>query len=271
MRRVCPIPAEEAAPSPTKATPRLTAEFLTPGQIPDEAHAYFDEIFLPLHCRTKSCGVTLPEYAPDKRMGQLRAALSLSEPSSVLAHSPAQIALCREMGIPVTASLRLNVFNSTCAREIRAMGASCITPSPELPLGAVRAIRAEKSVIVYGRLPLMLTLRCAISDGGTSCLLHGPGGFDESRTVTKPHLCLSELKDRTGTAFPIVGMYDCTNVLYNSVPIWMADKQATLASLNAARWHFLFTTETKEEVSAVIRAYSQGLAPVSPAAVRRLK
>ncbi len=270
-RRVCPIPSEDAVPQPAGIAPRFTAEFLTPGQIPDEAHAYFDEIFLPLHCRTKSCGVTLPEYAPDKRMGQLRAALSLSEPTSVLAHSPAQIALCREMGIPVTASLRLNVFNRLCAREICDMGAVRITPSPELPLGAIRAIRAEKSVIVYGRLPLMLTLRCAISDGGASCLLHGPGGFDESRTVTKPHLCLSEMKDRTGTVFPLVGMYDCTNVLYNSVPIYMADKQATLASLGAARWHFLFTTETKEEVSGIIRAYSEGLSPASPAAIRRLK
>lgn len=271
VRRVCPLPGETPAPMPTAAAPRFTAEFLTPGQIPDEAAAYFDEIYLPLHCRTKAFGVSLPEYAPDKRLGQLRAALSLSEPSSVLAHSPAQIALCREMGIPVTASLRLNVFNSLCAREVCALGASYITPSPELPLGAIRAMRAEKSVIVYGRLPLMLTLRCAISDGGAACRLHGPGGFDEARTVEKSHLCLSEMKDRTGTAFPLVGMYDCTNVLYNSVPIWMADKQATLASLGAACWHFLFTTETKEEVSDVIRAYSEGRAPASPAAIRRLK
>lgn len=251
--------------------PLLTAEFLSPAQIPAEAESFFDEISLPLHCRTKNFGVTLPEYAPDKRMGQLRAALSLAKPTSVIAHSPAQIKLAAEMGIPVSASLRLNVFNSLCAEEILKMGVSCVTPSPELPLGAIRAIRQPKSVIVYGRLPLMLTLRCAISDGGAACTFHRAGGFAEADTVEKNHLCLASLKDRTGTVFPLVGMYDCTNVLYNSVPIWMADKQKTLASLGAARYHFLFTTETKDEVREILNAWRDGRAPADGSKIRRLK
>ncbi len=265
-----PAVREKSAYTPP-AVPLLTAEFLSPAQIPAEAESFFDEISLPQHCRTKNYGVTLPEYAPDKRMGQLRAALSLAKPSTVIAHSPAQLALCAEMGIPAIASLRLNVFNSRCAEEILKMGAACVTPSPELPLGAIRAIRQPKSVPVYGRIPLMLTLRCAISDGGAVCAFHRVGGFCEADTVEKNHLCLAALKDRTGTAFPLVGMYDCTNVLYNSVPIWMSDKQKTLASLGAARYHFLFTTETKEEVRAVLRAWREGRAPADPSKIRRLK
>ncbi|MBQ8747017.1 MAG: U32 family peptidase [Clostridia bacterium] len=253
------------------AAPLLTAEFLSPAQIPAEAESFFDEISLPLHCRTKNYGVTLPEYAPDKRMGQLRAALSLAKPSSVIAHSPAQIRLAAEMGIPASASLRLNVFNSLCAEEILQMGCTAVTPSPELPLGAIRAIRQPKSVIVYGRIPLMLTLRCAISDGGAACAFHRAGGFAETDTVEKNHLCLAGLKDRTGVSFPLVGMYDCTNVLYNSVPIWMADKQKTLASLGAARYHFLFTTETRDEVAEILRAWRDGRSPADPSKIRRLK
>jgi len=271
-RRVLSPAADTAEHTPAvAATPRYTAEFLSPGQIPPDAESFFDEIYLPLHCRTKSYGVVLPEYAPDNRIGQIRAALSLSAPAAVLAHSPAQIALAKEMDIPVTASLRLNVFNEHCAREILRIGADTVTLSPELPLGAMRSIRAPKSVIVYGRLPLMLTLRCAISDGGAMCRMHGTGGFTEADTVSKNHLCLASLKDRTGAAFPIVGMYDCTNVIYNSVPIWMADKKQTLLSLGASRLHFLFTTESQKEVSEIIRAYKEGAAPTDPTGIRRLK
>ncbi len=265
-----PALREKSAYTPP-AVPLLTAEFLSAAQIPSEAESFFDEISLPLHCRTKHFGVTLPEYAPDGRMGQLRAALSLAKPSSVIAHSPAQIKLAAEMGIPVSASLRLNVFNSLCAEEILKMGCTSVTPSPELPLGAIRAIRHPKSVTVYGRLPLMLTLRCAISDGGASCAFCRAGGFAEADTVEKNHLCLAALKDRTGASFPLVGMYDCTNVLYNSVPIWMADKQKTLASLGAARYHFLFTTETKDEVREILLAWKNGRAPADPSKIRRLK
>ncbi len=265
-----PAAREKSAYTPP-AVPLLTAEFLSPAQIPVEAESFFDEISLPLHCRTKNFGVTLPEYAPDKRMGQMRAALSLAKPTSVIAHSPAQIKLAAEMGIPVSASLRLNVFNSLCAEEILGMGASCVTPSPELPLGALRAIRQPKSVIVYGRLPLMLTLRCAISDGGAACAFHRAGGFSDANTVEKNHLCLASLKDRTGASFPLIGMYDCTNVLYNSVPVWMADKQKTLASLGAARYHFLFTTETRDEVREILTAWQDGRAPADPSGIRRLK
>lgn len=269
-----PLPVAEYSDTPEAmpAAPIFTAEFLSPGQITPEAESFFSEIYLPLHCRTKGYGTVLPEYAPDKRMGQIRAALSLAAPTSLIVHSPAQIALAREMGIPAIASLRLNVFNDACAREICAMGAACVTPSPELPLGAVRAIRAPKSVIVYGRIPLMLMLRCAISDGGAACPFHGAGGFtEEDGAVQKAHLCMASMKDRTGASFPTIGMYDCTNVLYNSVPIYMADKQKTLSTLGAARWHFLFTTESKDEVNEIVRAYREKRAPKDGHAIRRLK
>lgn len=249
-------------------TPRFTAEFLSPEQIPDEAESFFDEIYLPLHARVRDYGVSLPEYAPDGGTERMKAALSLAAPSSVLAHSPAQIRLAREMGIPATASLRLNVFNADTARVLYSLGADAVTPSPELPLGAMRALPGPKSVIVYGRLPLMLTLRCAISDGGSSCRFSQKGGY--AGEARKDRLCLSSLKDRTGTAFPLVGMYDCTNVLYNSVPLWMGDRQNVLHSLQAGRWHFLFTTETKDEVRKILSDFAAGRLPEG-GPFRRLK
>jgi len=248
---------------------RCTAEFLSPAQIPPEAEEFFDEIYLPLRCRTKEYSAILPPYAPDKTLSQLSAALSIAMPPSVMVHSPAQIALAKKAGIPAFASLRLNVFNGRCAREIHALGADLVTMSPEIPLGAVRDAAVPKAVIAYGRLPLMLTLRCAISDGGAYCRSCQAGGFADGHE--KNHLCMASLTDRTGTSFPLVGMYDCTGVLYNSVPLYMADRQSALRGTGADVHHFIFSTETKAEAAAVIRAYCENTPPADPAAVRRVK
>ena len=211
----------------------------------------------------------LPPYAPDKTLSRAEAALSIVSPRSVLVQSPAQIALAVRSGIPAFASLRLNVFNDRCAQEIIRLGAAAITASPEIPLGAVRAMSVPRAVIAYGRLPLMLTLRCAISDGGSCCTLDGTGGFHEN--TEKPHLCRASLTDRTGTAFPLIGMYDGSNVLYNSVPLYMADRMDTLIRCGAGVHHFIFSDETKAEAARVIRAYREGIPPADPAAIRRLK
>lgn len=258
-------PRRAAGNAPT--TIRRTAEFLSPGQIPAEAEEFFDEIYLPLRCRARDFSVLLPPYAPDKTLSRAAAALSIAAPRSVLAHSPAQLALASECNIPAIASLRLNVFNARCAAEVLRLGAQCITASPEIPLGAVRAMDVPRAIIAYGRLPLMLTLRCALSDGGAACRLGGSGGFSEGKE--KAQLCMAELRDRTGTNFPLVGMYDCSNVLYNSVPIYMADRAAELARTGAQVHHFIFSTESKAEAADVIRAYREGRAPTG--AVRRLK
>jgi len=264
-------PAQMSVSRPKKsdAPIRRTAEFLSPGQIPPDAEEFFDEIYLPLRCRVRDYSVMMPPYAPDKTLSQAAAALSIASPRSVLVHSPAQIALANECGIPAFASLRLNVFNARCAEEILRMGAACITASPEIPLGAVRAMNTPRAVIAYGRLPLMLTLRCAISNGGSCCRTEGSGGFREDKETN--YLCIASLKDRTGTSFPLVGMYDCSNILYNSVPVYMADRTDLLAGCGAQVQHFIFSTESKSEAAEVIRAYRQGRAPADPASVRRMK
>lgn len=254
---------------PPRDKVRMTAEFLSPAQIPDEAREFFDEIYLPLRCRTREYSVMLPPYAPDKTVSQIEASLSIAMPRSVLVHSPAQIALAGRLGIPAFASLRFNVFNARCAAEIVRLGAAAVTASPEISLSAVRAMRVPTAVIAYGRLPLMLTVRCAISDGGRFCRAFGCGGFAEGKE--KSALCMASLNDRIGASFPLVGMYDCTNVLYNSVPVYMADRLPQLSAAGVCALHFIFSSESKAEAAEVIRAYRRALPPQDPAAVRRLR
>lgn len=248
---------------------RFTAQFLSADQIPPEAEEFFVEIYLPPECYARDYSMDMVPYAPDITTTQLAARLSVTSPKSVLAHTPSQIAMAKELGIPVFASMRLNVWNTACADAICQMGADLVTLSPELPLGAMRAVRANKALIAYGRLPLMLMMRCAISDGGTHCHTKGNGGFTDF--IEKNFICRSALTDRTGASFPLLGMYDCSNVLYNSVPLYMADRLDTLYSTGVSTLHFIFSTENKGEVKSIIHAYKNGLPPADPSAVRRIK
>lgn len=250
-------------------TVRFTAQFLSADQIPPEAEEFFDEIYLPPECYARDYSMDMVPYAPDITTTQLAARLSVTSPKSVLAHTPSQIAMAKELGIPVFASMRLNVWNTACADAICQMGADLVTLSPELPLGAMRAVRANKALIAYGRLPLMLMMRCAISDGGTHCRTKGNGGFTDF--IEKNFICRSTLTDRTGASFPLLGMYDCSNVLYNSVPLYMADRLDTLYSTGVSTLHFIFSTENKGEVKSIIHAYKNGLPPADSSAVRRIK
>ena len=89
--------------------------------------------------------------------------------------------------------------------------------------------------------------------------------------ISKNYICRSTLTDRTGTSFPLLGMYDCSNVLYNSVPLYMADRLDTLYSSGVSTLHFIFSTENQADVRNVIHAYKNGLPPADPSAVRRIK
>lgn len=64
------------------------------------------------------------------------------------------------------------------------------------------------------------------------------------------------MTDRTGASFLCEGIYGHRNVIYNSVPIYMADKMDTVRDFSH---HFIFTGETREQVEGIIEAYKKGM------------
>ena len=68
------------------------------------------------------------------------------------------------------------------------------------------------------------------------------------------------LKDRTGAEFLLRREYRHRNVLYNSVPVWMADKQSEILRAGLFE-HFIFTCESKKEVVEIMNAYARGDKP----------
>ena len=260
-----------------------TAEFTSFSQIPGEALSYFDKIYIPFcdaeHADGDKICICADPLTYDPSYDEFCRVLK-GYRGEVMVHGFGQATAAKECGATPVASFRFNVMNSLCAGEVLKI-ADAVTVSPEVPSALCRDICGTTCAIIYGRIPLMHTERCALSDGGVSCRFGGAGGRcfpamekTASRSGNKECdgvLCRGEMIDRTGTRFPIIGLTDCSNIICNSVPIYMADKRDFLDSLFADRLHFIFSVESCKECGEIIDAYITGAAPLRAEDVRRMK
>ena len=69
--------------------------------------------------------------------------------------------------------------------------------------------------------------------------------------------CVS-LCDRTGARFPMIREWQHRNIILNSIPTYMGDKDGELKRANIAHKHFLFTNESLSEAVKLIDAYFKG-------------
>ena len=211
--------------------------------------SFFDVILLPLD-KWEAAGFTpdgvyLPPVVFDREREQVLSMLRSAREAGVryaLCGNVGMIAPLCEMGFSVIGDFRLNVTNRESARAYRQAGVASLILSPELTLPQLRDM-GEGSAIVYGRIPLMLTERCFIKEN-FGC-----------------HACgKASLTDRRGAAFPILREFGHRNLILNSLPTYMGDRQSALAAYSVRGEHFLFTTETAKEVEGVIRAWRAGSA-----------
>ena len=242
---------------------KFTAEFLYPDRVSAAAREFFDRIYIPYGTAgAEEFDVSLPPYISGKEFEKIFADPSLSR-KGILCHTAGQLKAALERGFEAAASLRMNIFNSAAAETCE--GTRFITAAPEVRLAKIRDMRTDIPIaaVVYGRLPLMLCLRCAVSDGGEKCPRERQGLARTGYVFGVKAPCVSSLTDRRGTTFPIVGMPDCSNVIYNSVPTYMADRTDRLRRSGVAIMHFVFTDETGDEADGIINAYKNGRPPVS--------
>ena len=98
--------------------------------------------------------------------------------------------------------------------------------------------------IIYGRVPMMITANCVVKTS-FECRNGKDNGF-------------AFLTDRTNTAFPVkVNCKDCSNIIYNSVPLSLHDTFKYLKNEYMCRLNF--TTESEEEVLKVLGYFVKGI------------
>jgi putative protease len=237
-----------------------TAEFSSPYQVPDSAEKFFDKIWVPEAFRSTTYSPKLEFFSPD--CPELPEWI-LSCSKEILLETRGQLLQAVKNGLDCSVSSRLNIFNRYSAFSVLENGAEAYTVSPELSLSDIRfgfeGLNGAKSVIIYGKIPVMYTVKCAFSPDMTVCRKNCHG------------FCKGMLTDRRGIHFPAIRTAGCANIILNPNPIYMADKPEQISSMKASRLHFIFTDETKEECEDIIRRYEGSVPPDNPSQIRRIK
>ena len=164
------------------------------------------------------------------------------------------VALARKAGMQVRGDFGLNVFNSRTLDVLRTAGFLSATASFELRLPQIRDLvkLIDTEMIIYGRLPVMVSDQCVIRLSAGKCNCQVPG----------------QLSDRTGSVFPVMKEYGCRNVIYNAHKLFLADRQQDLAGAGLWGMRLLFTNESPRECVEVAKAYL-GLSEYRPNMVTR--
>ena len=226
-----------------------TAYFYSPKVLNDlkekepKALDVFDKIFVPLflfgECECDNAGVSIPPVilpSEEKAVREMLIAAKERGAKYALISNLSHKALAEEYGFSVTGDFRLNITNSLSRATWDNMGVRELILSPELTLPMARDIGG--SVIVYGRIPLMLTERCFIKDS-FGCERCGKAA----------------LTDRTGAKFPMLREFEHRNIILNSTPTYMGDKADELSRAGLDSHHFIFTVESAKEISEILSAY----------------
>ena len=255
-----------------KAQPALTVSVLKAAQItPQMLRLHPAMIYVPLSevseqsdlfrrlAKEQELAVSLPRVIRDDEtrgvLDALENAASLGI-RRVLIGNLGHLPLVLSRGMEPAADFGMNVFNSRAMETLRHLGFVSCTASFELSLPQLRDISKPlpTEMIVYGRLPLMLTENCIIKNRTGACTCHaGP----------------VKLVDRMGEEFRVVrDCGTCRSVVLNGKKLYLLDKKENVRRIGLWALRLSFTTENTGEVNSVLSAWTQG-ASFDPGACTR--
>ena len=199
----------------------------------------------------------LPQVVTDDQAGQVYTALERVFDRGVnqaLAGNLGHVFMARKLGMQVRGDFGLNAFNSHTLDVLSQAGFLSATASFELRLSQIRDLAKPLPVelIVYGRLPLMVSDQCIIRQSAGRCACQTPG----------------QLADRMGSVFPVVKEFGCRNVIYNAHKLYLADKREDLFSAGLWGLRLMFTTESARECVEVAKG-QLGLSDYRPNVLTR--
>lgn len=144
------------------------------------------------------------------------------------------------LGMTLRGNYNLNLFNSQSLKLCPHLSSAML--SFELTLPQIRDLdkKTPLELLVYGNIPLMRTKNCMIGQE-----------FGKNTPCSKPH----SLYDRKKMSFPVKGLPEGGNQIYNGVPLYLADKDLSNLGLWAGR--LLFTRESPQECVRVLENYQQ--------------
>ena len=194
--------------------------------------------------RVNVCAV-LPRIAHDGELSQLKQAMFAVRQAGVTQVLVGNLGLmipARECGMDLRGDFGLNVYSSGAMHTLRQLELLSQCLSFEMTLPQIRDVSKPipSELLVYGRMPLMVTENCIIRSRTGECSCHmGP----------------TRLIDKTGAEFPVIKDGNgCRSVLLNGKKLNLLDRQEDLMRLGIWATRLYFTTENSREVDQVLAA-----------------
>lgn len=193
-------------------------------------------------------GTVLPRVAWDRERPRLEQELAAAQragvQSALLGHM-GQLSLARDYGLRPRGDFGLGLTNSLTAGELARLGFASAAVSFESKLAQIRDLSKplDTELLVYGRLPLMLTENCIMKNRGKGC-----------HCEENPQ----SLRDRKGEDFPVEKAWGCRNELFNAKILWLADKKADWQRTGVTYARLSFLRESAKTCARVFAAYRTG-------------
>lgn len=231
-----------------------TREQLTPTLLGSETAM----LYVPLHilaedlrlCRTLvrrgRVAAVLPRIVHDGELDKIQSQLIRIRELGVKDAMVGNVGLIlpvREVGMRLHGDFGLNLYNSHSMDVAKELKLATATLSFEMTLPQVRDLSkaVATELIVYGRLPLMVTEHCLTRNRTGECTCQ---------------MGTMKLIDKTGAEFPVIkDGASCRSVLLNGKKLNWLDRQNDLSRLGLWAIRLNFTTENAQETDRVLADY----------------
>ena len=270
IRRVGKLPEKPKGKLPT-GDPAMIFQVLTEEQLSPELAALKPQyLYVPLTLMTEKLDLlrpfaeqgtipvaVLPRVIADNEAAAVYDMLSRMFDQGVneaLVGNLGHAMLAKKAGMKLRGDFGLNTFNALSMEVIRQAGFISATASFELRLSQIRDMikPLDTELIIYGRIPLMVSDQCIIHHSAGRCNCQTPG----------------QMADRMGSVFPVVKEFGCRNVIYNAHKLYLADKAEDVYAAGAWGLRMMFTTEGMRECVEVAKGY-MGLSDYKPNVLTR--
>ena len=215
------------------------------------------ELLEPFNANNVKIVAALPRVITDNQVQDISTKLAKAYELGIresLVGNIGHIFLARNAGMKIHGDFGLNVFNSYTLEVLKNAGLESLTASFELRIAQIKDLAKpiNTEMIVYGRIPLMVSDQCVIKESAGRCACQTPG----------------QLTDRMGSVFPVVKEYGCRNVIYNAHKLYLADKKEDVIAAGVWGMRLLFSTESGRECAEVAKGY-MGLSDYKPNVLTR--
>ncbi len=145
----------------------------------------------------------------------------------------AMAALADGCGLKLRGGLGLSVSNAFALQSLKTAGFSSACLSPELTLtqigGMPKPLNTE--LVIYGRLPAMVSETCVIKASAGRCTCSTPG----------------QMSDQNGDVWPVTKHFGCRNTVWAPRKLWLGDRTGDWIDLGLWAVRLQFSTESPRE------------------------